>query len=168
MKKGAFFDRDGTIIKDISYLDCLEKIEYFPSVLNLMRFLHKDEYLLFVITNQSGVARGFFDEDFVKKTHETMHTYLMNHGIMISAWYYCPHHPTEGICKQYVKECFCRKPKAGMIFKAAAEWSLDLSKSLLFGDQKSDIDAGKSAGCKSIYITDLDCDSIVQNKILNL
>ena len=109
-------------------------------------------YELFVVTNQSGIARGFFDLNFVYKTHDVMASFLQTQGIVIKQWYICPHHPSEGTIKEFIKDCSCRKPKPGMLLQAAHEHNLDLSQSLLFGDQESDLFAGRAAGCKVFNI----------------
>ena len=150
--KAAFFDRDGTIIKDVSYLSDLKDIEILPKAVNLCIVLQKAGYKLFVVTNQSGIARGFFDENFVEKTHECIKRLFKNQGVVFEKFYVCPHHPTAAIKEEYLKKCFCRKPEAGMLFKAAQDFNIDLQESLMFGDRLLDIQAGDSAGCKSFYI----------------
>lgn len=147
MRKAAFFDRDGTLIRDVNYLSRLEEISLLPEGLAAASWCSQNGYDLFVITNQSGVARGFFDIDFVQKTHTTIDAMLQSHGIVIKQWYFCPHHPSEGINKEFIKDCSCRKPKPGMLLQAAQEHDLDLSQSLLFGDQESDFCAGRAVGC---------------------
>ena len=153
--KAAFFDRDGTLIKEMHYLSNLNKVELLPGIINFCLELRKKDYLLFVVTNQSGVARGFFDEEFVQKTHLHLDSIFKKNGINFQKFYYCPHHPTEAKILQYKKECECRKPKPGMLFKAAQEFNLDLSQSIMFGDSEKDIQAGESAGCKSFCIQDV-------------
>ncbi len=150
--KAAFFDRDGTLIKDVNYLSDLDQIEILPRAIELCSFLQKNGYKLFVITNQSGVARGFFDEDFVVKTHDYLKKLFEAEGVFFEKFYYCPHHPKEAVDEKYLKSCSCRKPQPGMLLQAAQEFDLDLSKSLMFGDNAYDIQAGQAAGCKSFYI----------------
>jgi D-glycero-D-manno-heptose 1,7-bisphosphate phosphatase len=147
LKKAAFFDRDGTLIHDVGYLSCLDHISLLPAGLAAALRCQQQGYELFVVSNQSGIARGFFDIAFVQKTHITLDAMLQSHGIFIKEWYFCPHHPSEGINKEFIKDCSCRKPKPGMLLQAAQEHDLDLSRSLLFGDQESDLCAGRAAGC---------------------
>lgn len=152
--KAAFFDRDGTLIKDVHYLSNLNQVELIPGIINFCLDLKKKGYLLFVITNQSGVARGFFDEQFVGKTHLHLDSVFKKYGINFQKFYYCPHHEDAKILK-YKKKCDCRKPEPGMILKAAQEFNLDLLQSIMFGDKKIDIQAGKSAGCQSFFIQNI-------------
>ncbi|MFH1319430.1 MAG: HAD family hydrolase [Bacteroidota bacterium] len=154
MYKAAFFDRDGTLIRDVNYLSDLNQVEILPAIIPFCLDLQKKGYLLFVVTNQSGVARGFFDELFVQQTHLHLDSIFKKQGVNFQKFYYCPHHPTEATNLKYKKDCECRKPKPGLILKAAEEFNLDLSQSLMFGDKELDIQAGKSAGCKSFFIQD--------------
>ena len=143
-RKAAFFDRDGTLIKDVNYISKISEIELLPGVIDFCLLLKKKGYLLFVVTNQSGIARGYFDEDFVQKTHKVLEKIFADRGVFFSDFYYCPHHPDD--------KCLCRKPLPGLILRAAKEHDINLSQSLMFGDKESDIQAGKCAGCKSFYI----------------
>jgi D-glycero-D-manno-heptose 1,7-bisphosphate phosphatase len=144
MRKAAFFDRDGTLIKDVSYLSDLSQIEVLPFAVDLCLNLQREGFLLIVVTNQSGIARGFFDASFVEKTHDELKRMFLHRGVTFEKFYYCPHHPNDG--------CQCRKPSPGMLMRAAREYSIDMSQSLMFGDKKLDIEAGNAAGCKSFYI----------------
>jgi len=108
-----------------------------------------------VVTNQSGVARGFFDEAFVQRTHEFLQKRLHKSGVVVQAWYYCPHHPSVATVARYKKKCLCRKPQPGMLLQAAHDFGIDLSQSVMIGDKRSDLDAGKAAGCRSFDINAL-------------
>lgn len=143
--KAAFFDRDGTLIKDAHYLSSLDQVELIPGIIEFCLELQK-EYTLIVVTNQSGVGRGYFSEDFVKKTHDFIKDLFATKGVQLEHFYCCPHHPSQN--------CLCRKPSPGMLFQAAKEHNLDLSQSLMFGDKELDIIAGQKAGCKSFWIED--------------
>ena len=92
--KAAFFDRDGTLIKDAHYLSKIEQVELLPGIIDLCKSLQEQDFLLIVVTNQSGVARGFFDEAFVQKTHEYINNVFCDHGVNFKKFYYCPHHPS--------------------------------------------------------------------------
>jgi len=142
--KAAFFDRDGTLIKDTSYLSKLSDVSLLPGIVGFCRSLQAKGYALFVITNQSGIARRYFDKEFVEKTNLFVSKLFSSHGVDFSKFYYCPHHPDD--------RCLCRKPLAGMFYMAAKEYRIDLSQSLMFGDKPSDIAAGVAAGCKSFFI----------------
>jgi D-glycero-D-manno-heptose 1,7-bisphosphate phosphatase len=147
MNKAAFFDRDGTLIKHVSYLSRFEDVKLLPHAVRIAQYLQQHGYRLFVVTNQSGVARGFFDEQFVRQTHEYLNTLLVPHGLTIDQYYFCPHHPSEAVIEHYKVSCNCRKPLPGMLQTAALEHNLDLSRSFMFGDSPCDHEAGKAAGC---------------------
>ena len=151
--KAAFFDRDGTLIEDVNYLSDLKQIKILPGIVKHCLSLQKRDYKLFVVTNQSGIARGFFDEDFVKKTHEYLKKDFEKQGVFFESFCYCPHHP-EAKIEKYLLNCNCRKPKPGMFLKLANEFNIDLKKSLMFGDKLLDVQAGQAAGCESFYIQD--------------
>ncbi|KKP24851.1 MAG: D,D-heptose 1,7-bisphosphate phosphatase [candidate division TM6 bacterium GW2011_GWF2_28_16] len=150
----AFFDLDGTIIKDVGYLSDIKQVEIIQDSLNLILYLQSNNYKIFVITNQSGVARGYFDLEFINKKHEYINNLLLKQNIIITKYYTCPHYnePDKVINKKYLKNCDCRKPKPGLILQAASSFNIDLTKSLMFGDKILDIKAGEAAGCKSFYI----------------
>jgi len=153
--KAVFFDRDGTLIKDVNYLSRIDQIEILPGTIDFCLRLQKKDYLLFVVTNQSGVARGFFDEQFVKDTHNYLSSFFKEQGVYFKKFYYCPHHPTDAKLLKYKIKCSCRKPAPGMIFKATEEFDIDLSQSIMLGNKEIDVQAGRAAGCKSFYIQDL-------------
>ncbi len=153
--KAAFFDRDGTLIRDVGYLSKLDQIELIPQAIKLCQLVQESGYKLFVVTNQSGVARGFFDEAFVKRIHEKLDSLFGACGIHFQKFYYCPHHPEFARIEKYGKKCSCRKPESGMLLQAAEEFDLDLSSSLMFGDKFSDIEAGKALGCKSFLVQEI-------------
>lgn len=144
LRKAAFFDRDGTLIKDVSYLSSFDQIELLPGIFDLCLSLQQAGYLLFVVTNQSGIGRGFFTHEFVNQTHVKLSQVFVEQGIAFEHFYYCPHHPDQN--------CLCRKPSPGMLLQAAQEYGLDLSCSLMFGDRQSDWTAGEKAGCRSFDI----------------
>jgi len=155
--RAAFFDRDGTIIKDANYLASFDKIELIKPVIEVCKTFQAAGYKMIVVTNQSGVARGFFDEKFVCDTHDLLKKIFAGEGVLWDAFYYCPHHP-NGVIKEYSFECNCRKPAPGMLLQAAKDFDIDLSKSVMIGDKDLDLQAGYLAGCKSFDI----------NKLINL
>lgn len=145
--KAAFFDRDGTLIKDAHYLSKLEDVEVIPDAITIAGLCMALGFKIFVVTNQSGIARGYFDEAFVRTTHAYLQELFRPHGISFQAFYYCPHGPADN--------CICRKPNPGMLQQAARDHNIDLAASLMFGDKQSDLDAGAAAGCSSFDITTL-------------
>jgi len=147
MKKACFLDRDGVIIRDADYLASPDQVELFPGTAEALRLLKQHDYCLIVISNQSGVARGYFSEQDVNTINNRIDELLKPEKINIDAYYFCPHHP-DGSISGYNVDCECRKPKPGMFLQAAREMSVDLSQSLMIGDKVSDIQAGTNAGCK--------------------
>jgi D,D-heptose 1,7-bisphosphate phosphatase len=153
MKKNTavFLDRDGTINEEVGYLDSLDKFKIIPGAYEAIRLINESGIKAVVISNQAGVARGFFTEDFVKITHEHLQTALRQEGAYIDNFYYCPHHPTEGI-EPYRQVCNCRKPAPGMLLQAARDLNIDLTRSYLVGDRFRDMEAAKKAGVKRVLV----------------
>ena len=149
--KAVFLDRDGTINEEVEYLSDLKKFKLLPKVAPAIKLLNEHGFKVIVITNQAGVARGYFGEDKVKEIHQEMKRQLRGKDAHLDGIYYCPHHPTEGVGK-YKKNCWCRKPNPGMLEKAAQDFDLDLSKSYVIGDQLTDIKLGDNAGCKTVLV----------------
>ncbi|MEI7639215.1 MAG: HAD family hydrolase [Syntrophus sp. (in: bacteria)] len=147
----VFLDRDGTINEEVGYLDSLEKLCVFPEAFEAVRLINQAGMKTVVITNQSGIGRGFFDEDFVGRVHEEMRSLFLKEGAVIDGFYYCPHHPTEGI-GPYRQTCSCRKPESGLLLKAAEDLLIDLGKSYMIGDMPKDVEAGQSAEAKGILV----------------
>lgn len=136
--KAIFLDRDGTIIIDKGYLDNPKAIEFIKGIPEVLKALKEKGYLLIVVSNQSGVARGYFNEKEVKLINNELNAKLVKeYGIAIDRFYYCPHHPEYGM-EQYKKACSCRKPKPGMILQAVADFDIDIENSLMIGDKDSD------------------------------
>lgn len=149
--KAVFLDRDGTINEEVGYLDSLEKLSLLPGAADAIRKLNEEKFKVIVVTNQSGVARGYFDEDFVRETHEAIQEKLRHGGASIDAFYYCPHHATEGR-GEYLKACGCRKPEIGLLLQAAAEMNVDLARSYMVGDTLKDIRTGKNVPMKTVLV----------------
>jgi len=151
LNKAVFLDRDGTIIKEVSYLSRLEDIRLMEGAADGISLLNRAGFKVIVVTNQSGIARGFFDRAFVEETHREIGRMLAQKGAHIDAWYYCPHHPDEGE-PPYRRNCSCRKPETGMIDKATKELSIDTKGSFMVGDSLRDLETGWRAGLKSILV----------------
>jgi len=147
----VFLDRDGTINEEVGYLDDLAKLRIIPAAFEAIRLINAAGMKSVVITNQAGVARGLFPEDFVNITHEYLRSALQKEQAVIDGFYYCPHHPTEGV-GHYRQACDCRKPAAGMLLRAAREMNIDLKKSYIVGDRYNDMEAGKSVGAKCALV----------------
>lgn len=146
-----FLDRDGTINEEIGYLDRLEKLRLIPGAAEAIRLINASGMKTVVVTNQSGVARGIFTESFVAEIHERLREMLGAERALIDAFYFCPHHPTEGL-EAYLKTCDCRKPAPGMLLHAAKELRIDPYRSYMVGDTLKDIEAGGRAGAQGILV----------------
>ncbi len=145
MFKGFFLDRDGVINEDRDYVHEPEDFVFCDGIFELCARIQKAGYRIVIITNQSGVARGYYDESQLAYLHSWMRKRFESEGVEIAAVYYCPHHPEIGI-PPYRCDCDCRKPKPGMVLAAERELNLDLAESVLLGDKLSDMEAARSAG----------------------
>ncbi|HKD46087.1 MAG TPA: HAD family hydrolase, partial [Rhizomicrobium sp.] len=143
LKQAAFFDRDGVINIDRGYVENPDQFDLVDGVGRAIRLCRDAGYLVFVVTNQAGVAHGYFDEDAVRKLHVHMRERLAVEGALVDDVRYCPHHP-EAKRAEYRKHCSWRKPGAGMILDLAKFWPVDLSRSFLVGDKESDLEAARS------------------------
>lgn len=151
LSKAVFLDKDGTLVEDIPYNVDPHEIRLTPGALEGLSLLQDSGYRLIVVTNQSGVARGYFEEQALEQVEKRMQELLFSAGIRLTGFYYCPHHP-EGNVSQYAVDCFCRKPHPGMIHKAVLEHRIDLTVSWLVGDILNDIEAGNRAGCQTMLL----------------
>ncbi len=151
LNKAIFLDRDGTLNVEKNYLYKTEDFDFIPRMPEAIKMWNDSGYLVIVITNQAGVARGYYKEEDVHKLHQYINQRLKEIGAHIDAFYYCPHHPVYGIGK-YKVECNCRKPKTGMLEQAILDFSIDVTQSYLFGDHDSDIEAGEAMTIKSYKV----------------
>ena len=156
-QKAVFLDRDGTINKYVGFLRKTEEFELLPDAAEAIKRINNSGYLAVVVTNQPVVARGEVTWNGLGEIHNKMETLLGQAGAYLDAIYLCPHHPNkgyEGEVPELKIDCDCRKPKPGMLLKAAEDLNIDLSQSYMIGDSDSDVEAGNAAGCKSIKIED--------------
>lgn len=151
MKKCIFLDRDGTINVEKNYLYKIEDFEFEKEVKEGLKKLQDLGYILIVVTNQSGIARGFYTEKDLEKLNLYIKSELKKENIDILEFYYCPHHSEKGVGK-YRAECNCRKPKSGMLEKAISDYNIDRDSSFIIGDNISDLLAGKNAGVTGILV----------------
>ena len=147
--KALFLDRDGVINKNVGYVFSMKNFIWLKNVKKAIKYAYNKNYLIIVISNQSGVARGFYTENDVKKLHKEINKQLRKINCKIHDFFYCPYHPKYG-SKKYKKDSFLRKPNPGMILKAIKKWNIDKSKSIMIGDQKTDMIASRKAGLKFI------------------
>lgn len=143
-RPAVFLDRDGTLIPDIGYLSDPKHLKLYRGTAEALRLLRQAGFYLFVVTNQSGVARGYFPENTVKAVHKRLQQMLKAKGAEIDAFFYCPHY-REGKIKRYVKVCDCRKPKPGMVKQALKKYPVDLKKSFVVGDKIDDLQLARNA-----------------------
>ncbi len=147
-RPAVFFDRDGTLNRDVGYVTHLEVYELLPRAAAAVRKVNESGWLAVLISNQAGVARGYFPESMLEKVHRKLQDELNGKGARLDAIYYCPHVP-NGDNLDYAVDCKMRKPYPGMLLKAAAEHDIDLENSVMLGDKYSDLEAGWRAGCRS-------------------
>jgi D-glycero-D-manno-heptose 1,7-bisphosphate phosphatase len=152
-KSAVFLDRDGTLIRDVGYLRRLDQVEILPGVAEALKSLCNSGLRIVLVTNQSGVGRGFLSEEKLQEIHKILVESLAARGGKIDAIYYCPHHPTEGL-NGYRMTCDCRKPNDGMLRRAAKELRLDLGASYVVGDQASDMELAARVGAQGVWIYD--------------
>ncbi len=151
MDKAVFLDKDGTLIEDVPYNVDPDRMQWMPGAVTGLRSLHQAGYRLIVVSNQSGVARGYFPEVALVGVEARLHQMLGAIGVPLSGFYYCPHHP-QGRVTSYAIACGCRKPQPGLVQRAAQEQGLDLGQSWLIGDILHDVEAGRRAGCRTILL----------------
>lgn len=155
-QKAIFLDRDGTINKYVGFLRNIDDFELMDGVAEAIRKINESGYLAIVVTNQPVIARGEVSFEELEEIHNKMETLLGKEGAYLDAIYYCPHHPHkgyEGERPELKIDCECRKPKPGMLLKAAADFNIDLSQSWMVGDGENDIKAGINAGCKTVLLS---------------
>ena len=151
MTSAVFLDRDGVINVDHGYVSTWERFEFLPGVPDALRALQDAGYLLIVVSNQSGIGRGYYCEADVESLNQAIAQHLGSTvGVTLSEFYHCPHHPTEAE-GEFRRQCDCRKPAPGMIRQAVLDHGIDLKTSLLVGDKDSDIEAGRAAGVARLF-----------------
>lgn len=150
MRRAVFLDRDGTINVEKDYLYRIGEFEFIDGAVAAIRLLNDAGYFVVVVTNQSGVARGYYTEEDVELLHRHIAAELEKAGARVDAWLFCPHHPDGR--GSYSLPCDCRKPLPGMLKEAARRYSIDLEASIMIGDKLADIGAGMSAGCRTMLV----------------
>jgi D-glycero-D-manno-heptose 1,7-bisphosphate phosphatase len=148
---GVFIDRDGTISEEVGYINHLSRFQVYPWSAEAIRNLNLNGLKAIVVTNQAGVARGYFEERLIHDVHQKLRDEMSQSGAFLDAIYYCPHHPSAGK-PPYQQDCNCRKPKPGMLLRASDELEIDLEHSFMIGDRYSDIELAHNAGTKSLFV----------------
>ena len=149
--KAVFLDRDGTIIEDSGYISSPDQIKFIPGSIEAIKQLNQAGYKVIIISNQAGIARGLLTEDMLQTIDKIIHRQILSGGGHIDASYYCPHHPEHGVYP-YKQVCECRKPHPGLIKRAVRDQALELAGSFMVGDKSSDVETGKRAGVKTVFV----------------
>lgn len=159
----VFIDRDGTLVEARHYPSRPDDLVLYEGICDELRILQSSGFKLVLITNQSGIARGYFSENDLARMHEALCNRMRAAGVSIDAIYYCPHH-IDGVIPNLAVACECRKPEPGMLLRAAGEHDLDLTRSWFAGDILDDVEAGNRAGCRTVLV-DLGTESAPQAEI---
>jgi D-glycero-D-manno-heptose 1,7-bisphosphate phosphatase len=169
LRPAIFLDRDGVIIDDVHHLSAPSQVQIIPGSAEAIAALNRAGWPVVVVTNQSGVARGLFTLDVLHAVHRRISEQLLGKGARVEAYFFCPHHPAAEVA-EYRLECSCRKPRPGMLVRAARELGLDLAGSWMIGDRDTDLQAGAAAGTRTIlvrtgYGASLDAASLDRNAL---
>lgn len=150
-RRAVFIDRDGTISEEVGYINHPSRFRIFPYAAPAVRLLNERGWLAILVTNQAGVARGYFSEEMIHTVHDRLVNELARNGARLDAIYYCAHHPSVGE-SPYRLDCDCRKPKPGLIRRAAEEFNIDLAASWMIGDRYGDIELALNAGVRRAFV----------------
>lgn len=151
MNRAIFIDRDGTLNEEVGYIDRPARLRLFPFAAEAVRLINAAGWRAILVTNQSGVARGYLSEERLAELHEHLAAALAGEGARLDAIYYCPHHPTEGL-PPYRQDCDCRKPKPGLLTRAAQDFGLDLAQCFVVGDRYRDVEMAHRAGARGVLV----------------
>lgn len=150
-RKAIFIDRDGTINEEVGYITDPSQVRVYDFAVDAIRSINDAGFLAIAVTNQAGIARGVFTEDFLSEIHLLINDTLRSGGARLDAIYFCPHHPRDG-SQSYRIDCDCRKPLPGMLLRAAEDFNIDLAGSYMIGDRYRDVEAGHRAGARSVLV----------------
>jgi len=150
-RRAVFMDRDGTLALEVGYVNHLSRFRLYPWAVDSVRLLNRAGLLAVVVTNQAGVARGYFPESLIAEVHALMRAAMEAGGARLDGIYYCPHHPSAGE-PPYRQQCECRKPRPGLLHRAAQDLDIDLAGSWVVGDRVADLDLARSVGARSVLV----------------
>ena len=150
-RRAVFIDRDGTISEEVGYVNHPSRYRVFPYSAEAVRTLNEAGWLAILVTNQAGVARGYFAEEMIGSVHNLLRQELERGGARLDAIYYCPHHPSVGDAP-YRLDCDCRKPRPGLIHRAAEDFEIDLARSWMVGDRYGDMELAHNAGVRAAFV----------------
>lgn len=150
-KRAIFIDRDGTLNEEVGYVRELSQFRLYEFAVESVRLINDAGWLAVVLTNQSGIARGLLTEEFLTELHRRMNTELALNGARLDAIYYCPHHAEFG-SPPYLLDCDCRKPKPGLLLRAAADFDLELSQCVVIGDRLRDVETAQAVGARGVLV----------------
>ncbi|NOX88225.1 MAG: HAD family hydrolase [Calditrichaeota bacterium] len=151
MNKAVFLDRDGTIIEEMGYINHFSRIRIFPFAIEAIQLFNRSGFKVVIVTNQAGVAKGYFSEELLLEMNQWMKDQLRKKGAVIDGIYYCPHHPKEGSPK-YKVDCNCRKPKTGLVEKAVKDLNINIKESFVIGDRPTDVELANRLQIPSIFV----------------
>ncbi len=163
-RPAIFFDRDGVLNQDHGYVGDIGRFHWTKTAITAVKLVNDRGYFAFVVTNQSGVARGYFDEDAVRRVHKHMQCELRAHGAHLDAIRFCPHHP-DGVVERFAKACACRKPRSGMVLDLLDTWPVDVERSLLVGDKPGDLAAAQGAGIAAVRFDGSDLEAMLRSHL---
>jgi D-glycero-D-manno-heptose 1,7-bisphosphate phosphatase len=150
-RRAIFMDRDGTVCEEVGYVNHLSRVRLLPRSAEAIRLANQAGFQTVLVTNQAGVARGYFDEDLVHEVHDHLRHLLAEAGARLDGIYYCPHHPEVG-APAYRRACDCRKPKPGMLRRAEEEMGIDLARSYVVGDTVKDLGVARGVGAAAVLV----------------
>ena len=150
-RPAVFIDRDGTVNEQMGYINHPSRFIILPGVAEALRLLNKQGYLAIIVSNQSGVARGYFPVELLYSIHSSMKESLLRSGAVVDGIFFCPHYPS-GSVPEYSFDCDCRKPKTGLIKQACGHFDIDMSRSYMIGDHSSDMEFAERAALKGILV----------------
>lgn len=151
LRPAVFIDRDGTLAHEVGYVNDVSRFRLFPWSIEAVRLINRSGYLAVMVTNQAGVARGYFPEPAVREVHERLQAALADGAARLDGIYYCPHHPDAGQ-PPYRQDCDCRKPRPGLLERAAGDLGIDLARSWVVGDRQGDLQVAWAVGARAAMV----------------